>query len=112
MERVLVVKSQLHSVLGVTTFVSEGNPGNKEAVIRIQSSILRNGEHLYINLSKVNLLLTVTPESLWLGFYALEVDIKILPRDLSRENRDNNQHKNRDEVAFIQNSEGLNPDTH
>lgn len=29
-ERVLVVKSQLHSVFGVTTFVSDGSPGNKQ----------------------------------------------------------------------------------
>lgn len=33
-ERVLVVKSQLHSVLGVTTLVSEGSPGTKEAAAR------------------------------------------------------------------------------
>ncbi|KAG7223587.1 hypothetical protein INR49_028480 [Caranx melampygus] len=37
-ERVLVVKSQLHSVLGVTTFVSEGSPRNKETIITTEHS--------------------------------------------------------------------------
>lgn len=40
-ERVLVVKSQLHSVLGVTTFVSEGSPGDKDAVVTTRSGELR-----------------------------------------------------------------------
>lgn len=57
-ERVLVVKSQLHSVLGVTTFVSEGSPGNKDSIIaRVQvtltlvsrrCSTLWTDRHLYI----------------------------------------------------------------
>lgn len=39
-ERVLVVRSQLYSVLGVTTFVSEGSPGNQSTYYnRYQSNL-------------------------------------------------------------------------
>lgn len=72
-ERVLVVKSQLHSVFGVTSFVSEDSPGNKEAVFTTQ-------QPLWAPTALIQTCpLTVAPECLRLGFYILEVDVKILP---------------------------------
>lgn len=56
---------------------------------------------------ELNCLLTVAPESLWLGFYILEVDTKILPRGLSGTGHDDNQHKNRAAAAVTQNIERL-----
>ncbi len=60
----------------------------QRAVLKTESSIIRSYKHLYALTELVQLmldgLLTVAPEGLRLGFYILEVDVKILPRGLSR----------------------------
>lgn len=94
-ERVLVVKSQLHSVFGVTSFVSEDSPGNKEAVFTTQ-------QPLWIPMALLQTCsLTVAPESLRLGFYILEVDVKILPRGGSGTGKSTEQWQSHHRVILI-----------
>lgn len=76
-ERVLVVKSQLHSVLGVTTLVSDGSPGDRGVLVGFFVWFVNVSP--YVPVYSLARSLTVAPESLRLGFYILEVGVKVLP---------------------------------
>lgn len=106
-ERVLVVKSQLYSVLGVNAFVSEGSPANTQATLKCCVSFLKSTEswNRDKNFSLTqsfctfgvwidwNMSLTVAPEGIWLSFNILEVDVEILPRVLPVKWQVDNYHE-------------------
>lgn len=74
-----MVKSQLHSVLGVTTLVSDGSPGDRGVLVFYLFIFWFVNVSLYVPVYSLVRSLTVAPESLRLGFYILEVGVKVLP---------------------------------